>query len=62
MGIRLGAGWWIPGVLDPHTRAAAREQHGQTRPSDPSYSPGTGGSEMVHNAALNLPAWLTCFS
>lgn len=42
MGIGLGAGRWTPRVLDPHTQAAAREEHGQTCPLGPSCSPALG--------------------
>lgn len=33
-----------------------------SRSSGLSHSAGTRGSEMLHNALLNLVAWLTCFS
>lgn len=56
-GISPGAEQWALGTPDPRGKSPR-----ESRPSGPSRSAGTGGSETVHNAALNLAARLTCFN
>lgn len=42
--------------------ASPQEKPLMSRSSGLSHSAGTRGSEMLHNALLNLVTWLTCFS